>query len=429
MEEACEGLQEAIGDFWAVKTVPTVSAVDLTPEQFFAEFVSQGRPAVIEDAIDSWPGVRKWAGEEGREYLKRRGAGRAVTVDVTPTGLGDAAVAVCSGSPPQDGVKQSICSLCGAGLVAAFLSPEERRVDFAELIDRVNEASRSPECRASEYSSEFSDAALRHTLGWARYGAESVLLPVVTDCSLHGPAPAAASSSVDIDEKTPRVDERWYFSRQCDCLRDADEASFLTEPESEGEEPDIPARFLFADRVLQCRDGSSDGLPSLDAVNLWIGTDTATTTAHSDYYENFFAVITGTKTFTLLPPPDAAFVRRLKHLPSMRYRREASGPHAWRVETNDGETAWVAPDTARLAEIEVRRAYPHSRHAHPVTVMVPAGSVLYLPPMWLHRVSQHGFTAAVNFWYDMTFGHQYVAFKTATALEAALHPEASPIDS
>ena len=41
-----------------------------------------------------------------------------------------------------------------------------------------------------------------------------------------------------------------------------------------------------------------------EAVNLWIGTEKSVTSFHKDHYENLYAVVTGEKHFTLLPPTD-----------------------------------------------------------------------------------------------------------------------------
>lgn len=41
-----------------------------------------------------------------------------------------------------------------------------------------------------------------------------------------------------------------------------------------------------------------------EAVNLWIGTPDSVTSFHKDHYENLYAVVSGEKHFTLLPPTD-----------------------------------------------------------------------------------------------------------------------------
>eukprot|EP01025_Chloroclados_australasicus_P060212 TRINITY_DN7709_c0_g1_i1.p2 TRINITY_DN7709_c0_g1~~TRINITY_DN7709_c0_g1_i1.p2 ORF type:complete len:289 (+),score=12.50 TRINITY_DN7709_c0_g1_i1:201-1067(+) len=56
---------------------------------------------------------------------------------------------------------------------------------------------------------------------------------------------------------------------------------------------DVPKSLEFADRLF-------DQKP--DAVNLWIGDQRSATSFHKDHYENFYAVLRGTKLFTVLPP-------------------------------------------------------------------------------------------------------------------------------
>jgi len=47
--------------------------------------------------------------------------------------------------------------------------------------------------------------------------------------------------------------------------------------------------------------------------------------------------------------------------------------------------------------------YPLSKYAHPITVTVQAGELLYLPSLWFHRVTQTCETIGINYWYDMNF--------------------------
>ncbi|KAM9341397.1 bifunctional peptidase and (3S)-lysyl hydroxylase JMJD7 isoform 2-T2 [Symphorus nematophorus] len=53
----------------------------------------------------------------------------------------------------------------------------------------------------------------------------------------------------------------------------------------------------------------SDALGKLpDAVNFWLGEASAVTSMHKDHYENLYCVISGEKTFILLPPTDRPFI-------------------------------------------------------------------------------------------------------------------------
>ena len=53
-----------------------------------------------------------------------------------------------------------------------------------------------------------------------------------------------------------------------------------------------------------------------DAVNFWMGNQYSITSFHKDHYENLYAVITGSKTFILLPPTD---------LPCLTYKQYKVG--------------------------------------------------------------------------------------------------------
>jgi jumonji domain-containing protein 7 len=57
-----------------------------------------------------------------------------------------------------------------------------------------------------------------------------------------------------------------------------------------------------------------------EAVNLWIGNQRSVTSFHKDHYENLYAVVTGEKHFTLLPPTDLHRMY-IRSYPSAHYVR------------------------------------------------------------------------------------------------------------
>ena len=67
-----------------------------------------------------------------------------------------------------------------------------------------------------------------------------------------------------------------------------------------------------------------------EAVNLWIGTRHSVTSFHKDHYENLYAVISGEKHFTLLPPTDVHRMYVNKY-PTAHYERTVSflAPSPW----------------------------------------------------------------------------------------------------
>ena len=199
-----------------------------------------------------------------------------------------------------------------------------------------------------------------------------------------------------------------------------------------------------------CDDVFAPGVCRPEATNLWIGDARAVSSVHKDHFENLYCVITGEKTFTLLPPTDIAFLKE-KQFGCMRYIHTTAGaspssssssaatattaaslPGSTRVKRDElvlGKVAgdpdslpWIDTDPAPRVDEHCRGlastsslsssslSSPSSssaallasrRHAYHCTVK--AGEVLYIPAMWYHRVSQTQLTIAVNFWYDQRF--------------------------
>ena len=138
-----------------------------------------------------------------------------------------------------------------------------------------------------------------------------------------------------------------------------------------------------------------------DAVNLWIG-DERLTSLHKDHYENMYAVISGEKHFTLLPPSDV-FGLYERDFPSYQYANVKSRED-YEIVSCDFSTSWIPVDPKK-PDLE---RFPLYTHASPVECVVRPGEMLYLPAMWYHRVAQKDFTIAVNYWYDMHFAHAFI---------------------
>ena len=170
-----------------------------------------------------------------------------------------------------------------------------------------------------------------------------------------------------------------------------------------------------------------------DAVNLWIGDEASTTSWHKDYYENIYSVIRGEKIFNLRPPCEVGLMRYVDCVPGV-FEWDADAVR-WRVKPrlDAARVAWSAADVdpttlcpifgpsnvrddhaADAVDDETGMSLPPS-----IDVVVRAGETLYLPAMWLHRVSQRGLTVAVNSWYDMEFGDRfaYAEYARRTARE------------
>jgi jumonji domain-containing protein 7 len=190
---------------------------------------------------------------------------------------------------------------------------------------------------------------------------------------------------------------------------------------------DIPQTLGIAEEVFK-----SDADVSLEAVNLWIGDERSVSSIHKDHFENMYAVVSGEKTFTLLPPTDVAFLGRyVGDYKTLRYAvKSADGTgtadgatgveysHCPRVHRPaNGSSARLALElradncpSERLQWLpldpddpELCSKYPLLQHTRPLRCRVRAGEILYIPAMWYHRVSQSCLTVSVNYWYDQRF--------------------------
>ncbi|KAK7098131.1 bifunctional peptidase and (3S)-lysyl hydroxylase JMJD7-like isoform X2 [Littorina saxatilis] len=142
-----------------------------------------------------------------------------------------------------------------------------------------------------------------------------------------------------------------------------------------------------------------------DAVNMWIGDGRAVTSMHRDHYENLYSVVSGSKTFLLIPPSDLPFVP-YESYPAAHYK-EVNGQFVIEPDEEGAQVPWIAvdplsPDVAR---------YPQYANCRPVEVTVHAGQTLYLPSLWFHHVRQSHACVAVNLWYDMEFDIKYNYYK------------------
>lgn len=151
-----------------------------------------------------------------------------------------------------------------------------------------------------------------------------------------------------------------------------------------------------------------------DAVNFWMGDERAITSMHKDHYENLYCVISGKKTFTLLPPSDLPLIPYELYTPA-RFKTTESGDFEIVDEIAEHLTEfspspkvpWIAIDPLNPD----LKKYPKYAKANPVTCTVQAGEMLYLPSLWFHHVQQSHGCIAINFWYDMQYDIKYNYFK------------------
>ncbi|RHY35499.1 hypothetical protein DYB32_000014, partial [Aphanomyces invadans] len=84
MDDVLAQLGEDTKDFWAPRSIARIPPP--TPMEFYRHYVSKNIPVIITHAVDHWPALTKWTDE----YLTDTLGDAQVTVDVTPSGYGDA---------------------------------------------------------------------------------------------------------------------------------------------------------------------------------------------------------------------------------------------------------------------------------------------------------------------------------------------------
>ncbi|CAL8303281.1 unnamed protein product [Boreogadus saida] len=191
------------------------------------------------------------------------------------------------------------------------------------------------------------------------------------------------SSLLDVIEGKVEQPGVYYVQKQCSNLTEE-----LPELTADIEE-DIPWMSQALGR-------------SPDAVNFWMGEASAVTSLHKDHYENLYCVISGEKTFILLPPTDRPFIPYGLYPPAV-YRQAADGRFEVDEQTDAEKVPWIPLDPL---DPDLER-YGSYRGARPLLCRVAAGEMLYLPSLWFHHVRQSQGCIAVNFWYDMDYDIKY----------------------
>ncbi|KAJ3328957.1 JmjC domain-containing protein 7 [Kappamyces sp. JEL0680] len=137
-----------------------------------------------------------------------------------------------------------------------------------------------------------------------------------------------------------------------------------------------------------------------DAINVWIGGSRSTSSLHKDPYENLYGVVTGAKTFVLIPPHSTPWLYR-RFYPVSQLDSELQP----RLLDPPQQTPWIPLDPDSPSVLD---DFPLFANAVSLRVTLYPGDVLYLPSLWYHQVGQIGpETIAVNYWYDMKHDSRY----------------------
>lgn len=207
-----------------------------------------------------------------------------------------------------------------------------------------------------------------------------------------------------------------YMQQQNDCLRQEFEELY----------EDILPGIQWADEAF----GKGP-----EAVNLWIGTQDSVTSFHKDHYENLFAVLRGSKIFTLLPPNDV-YRLSLQDFEVAQYCLECSEKDNTGInplisklhlqkQIPECNVKWCPIDPLNAQEgADKFPLFFDSDLPEPIEIEVQAGEILYLPSLWHHYVRQTNdpgdVCMGVNFWYDMVMGSNYANFCLAEKLSNCL---------
>jgi len=157
-----------------------------------------------------------------------------------------------------------------------------------------------------------------------------------------------------------------------------------------------------------------------DACNFWMGKNPSVSSLHKDHYENIYAVITGEKHFSLIPPICYPSLYEGEYIHT-KWNLDQEKNEFFIQENLENFTKWLSinPD---LEEDRMKfQALKDEELCKIFHCVVEAGEILYLPSLWFHQVSQfnknqENYTRAVNFWFDMEFGNNFALLETLKSL-------------
>ena len=252
-------------------------------------------------------------------------------------------------------------------------------------------------------------------------------------------APKEVCVNFTPDGRADAVTHDGYFAKPCEVKMNT--RQFMEMLEDPTEEDAVPYLSRQSDNVRElmptlledCSPSINLGDESfgteVEAVNLWVGDARSVSSLHKDFFENFYAVVRGTKTFTLYPPTDVMWLKS-KSYPSAVWERKNGRDDGNSIRSRPQKTdltlapegggagvKWIPIDPLDPSSV-ARHPDIHIENASPVNISVSAGETLYLPALWLHRVTSttEDLTVSVNYWYDMRFDLRYCFYRFASLL-------------
>lgn len=117
--------------------------------------------------------------------------------------------------------------------------------------------------------------------------------------------------------------------------------------------------------------------PRKSSINIWIGQPHVVAHCHYDGYHNFYAQLYGRKRFRLVRPT---------HWPGL-YPYPFLHPSHAQAQVN-------------VSREEDRQSFPLVGEVEAQEVILGAGDLLYIPPLWFHEVESLDVSISVNVWTD-----------------------------
>jgi hypothetical protein len=142
---------------------------------------------------------------------------------------------------------------------------------------------------------------------------------------------------------------------------------------------------------------------SLHAVNMWIGhatsPNTSSSSLHYDRFDNFYVVVQGSKTFTLIPPSevDNVYISGNTHSVSETGLHQV-GKHSFSFGSQSGHFSSVNP-VMYEQNPQYAALYPKYALAKKIQVTLQEGEALFIPGGWLHAVTSYDQHIAINYWW------------------------------
>ena len=142
-------------------------------------------------------------------------------------------------------------------------------------------------------------------------------------------------------------------------------------------------------------------MPSIETIKshklwnqlIWVGSGGHIVDLHYDQMHNFITMFSGKKRITLFPPSALPWM-----YPAPLHRKVGGVPRSM----------------VKLLDLDIAR-YPNFPTAleQAQQVVLEAGDVLYIPPLWWHCVESFGFNLMINSWYTDSKGSDTGALGTA----------------